>query len=120
RQPSSRSCVAGAVETDDQNARVTLETKRLRISAKQRGQFVVKNFDDLLTGYNATKDTFAERFLFYPGDEFSGDLKIDVRFKQRHAHLAQRSVDVRLTDNAVPAEVLENVLKLIAELRKHE
>ena len=47
------------------------------------------------------------------------DLEIDIRFEQREAHLPQRVVDVRLADRAVTAQVLEDVLKFIAELRKH-
>jgi hypothetical protein len=98
---------------------VVFEAKRLCIAAEQRGQFVVKDFYDLLTGRNAAKHSFAERFLFYAANEFSGDLKIDVGFKQCQAHVAQCSVDVRLADNAVPTEFFENLLKLIAELWKH-
>ena len=68
--------------------------KRLRIPAEQRNQFAMKNFYNLLTGRNAAKHSFTERFLFYAGNEFSGDLKINIRFKQRHAHLPQGDVDV--------------------------
>ena len=63
---------------------------------------------------------FAKRFLFYARNKFSGDLKIDICFEQRHPNLAQRSVDVRFADNAVPTEVFENLLKFVAKLRKHE
>jgi hypothetical protein len=80
----------------------------------------VENFYDLLTGRNAAKHTFAKRVLLYAGNEFSGDLKINIRFEQRHPNLAQRSVDVRLADNAVSTEVFENLLKFVAKLRKHK
>ena len=80
----------------------------------------MKNFYDLLTWRNAAKYSFSERFLFYPGNEFSSDLKINIRFKQRHANLTQCSVDIRLADNAVSTEVFENLLKFVAKLRKHE
>src|SRR5438552_18456321 len=90
--------------------------KRLRIPAEQRNQFAMKNFYDLLTRRNAAKHSFAERFLFYAGNEFSGDLKIDVGFKQCHANVAQCSVDVRFADNPVPTEFFENLLKLVAKL----
>src|SRR5438309_3166219 len=93
--------------------------KRLRIPAEQRNQFAMKNFYNLLAGRNAAKYSFAERFLLYAGNEFSGDLKINVRFKQRHANLTQCSVDVRLADNAVSTEIFENLLKFVVKLRKH-
>jgi hypothetical protein len=54
----------------------------------------MNNFYDLLTGRNAAKHSFTERFLFYAGNEFPGDLKINIRFKERHAYLPQRGVDV--------------------------
>ena len=79
----------------------------------------MKNFYDLLTRRNAAKYTFAKRLFFYASNEFSGDLKINIRFEQRHPNLAQRSVDVRFADNAVSTEVFENLLKLVAKLRKH-
>src|SRR6266404_9894493 len=79
----------------------------------------MKNFYDLLTWRDATKNSFPERLFFYPPDEFSGDLKIYISFEEREAHLTQRSVHVGFADNAVPTQILENLLKLVAELWKH-
>src|SRR5438094_8276909 len=79
----------------------------------------MEDFYDLLTGRDAAENSFAERFFFYPPDEFSGDLKIYIRFEQRQAHLTQRGVHVRVADDATPTQILENSLKLVAELRKH-
>ena len=94
-------------------------TKWLCVAAKQHRQFIVKNFNDLLTRRNAAKHTLTERFFFYASNEFSGDLKINIRFEQRHPNLAQCSIDIRFADNAVSAEVFENLLKFVAKLRKH-
>src|SRR4029077_12031973 len=80
----------------------------------------MEDFYDLLTGRDAAENSFAKRFFFYPPDEFSGDLKIYIRFEQRQAHLTQRGVHVRFADDAVPTQILENFLKLIAELWKHD
>src|SRR4051812_13072356 len=80
----------------------------------------MKDFYDLLTRRNTAKHSFAERFLFYASNEFSGDLKVNICLKQRHANLTQCSVDVRLADNAVSTEVFENLLKSIAKLGKHD
>src|SRR5438128_1861291 len=80
----------------------------------------MKNLYDLLTRRNAANDSFTDRFLFYPGNKFSGDLEIDIRFKQCQAYLPQRSVDVRLADNAVPTKIFENLLKFVAKLWKHD
>ena len=120
RQLGSRGCFARAVKPDDQDACFIFQAKRLCVAAKQHRQFIVKNFHDLLTRRNAAKYTFAKRFLFYASNEFSGDLKVNICLKQRHANLTQCSVDVRLADNAVSTEVFENLLKSIAKLGKHE
>ncbi len=88
--------------------------------AEQSRQLIMKNLNDLLTGRDASQHFLAQRLLFDPRDETLRDLKIDIRFQQREAHLAHRIVDVRLADRAMPAQVLENVLQLIAELRKHK
>ena len=48
----------------------------------------MKNFYDLLTRRNAAKNAFSKRFFFNTCNEFFGDLKIDVGFKQGQPHLA--------------------------------
>src|SRR5437016_1895667 len=66
-----RSCFAGTVQPDDQNSArfAEVESGSCRIAAKQDRQFVVKNFNDLLTGRDAAQNCFAERFFFYSGDK---------------------------------------------------
>ena len=80
----------------------------------------MKNLNDLLPGSDAAKDGFAHRLLFDPANEFFRDLKINVGFEQSQPDLAQSAVDVRLADRPVTAQILEDVLKFIAELRKHK
>src|SRR5437773_8791540 len=79
----------------------------------------MKNFYDLLTWPDAAKNSFPERLFFDLRDESFGDLKIYICFEEREAHLTQRSVHVGFADNAVPTQILENFLKLVAELWKH-
>src|SRR5437899_6987437 len=93
--------------------------KRLGIASEQRSQFVVENFYELLSGRNTANNRFAQRFFLYVRNESSGHLEIDIRFEQRQAHLTQSGVDIRLADNAMPTELLENFLKLVAKLWKH-
>src|SRR5262249_11319061 len=85
---------------------------------EQDRQFVIKNLNDLLAGRNAAQDRFTERVLFNTRDEIFGDLEIDVSIEQREANLPQRGVDVGLADFSVAAKILENLLQLIAQLRK--
>ena len=79
----------------------------------------MKNFNDLLAGRDAAQDFLTQGFFLYARDKVFRDLEIDIRFEQREADLPQRVVNVRLADRAVTSQVLEDVLKFIAELRKH-
>ena len=79
----------------------------------------MKNFYDLLTWSDTAQHGFAEGLLFDAGNEFFRDLKIDIGLEQCQSDVPQRIVDVRFADRAVTAQVLENVLEFIAELRKH-
>src|SRR4029453_7972852 len=80
---------------------------------------IVENFYDLLPGCDAAKHGFPQRLFLYLGNEFLCDLKIDIRFQQREAHLTQRGVDIRFANRAVAAQLFENLLQLVAELWKH-
>src|SRR5437660_5943389 len=91
-----------------------------RIAAEQDRQFIVENLNDLLARRNASEHRFAKRFFFDSGNEFFGDVKIDIGFEQRETDLAQRRIDVLLADFSVTAETLKDLLQLVAQLRKHE
>src|SRR2546421_10055058 len=94
--------------------------ERSGIATEQDRQFVIENLNDLLTGGDAAQDRFAQRLVFHARDEIFRDLKIDIRFEQREPDLAQRGIDVLLADFSATAEILENLLQLIAQLRKHD
>src|SRR5438876_12025363 len=79
----------------------------------------MKNLNDLLTGRDAPQHLLAERFFSDARDEVLGNLKIDIRLEEREPNLPQRIIDVRFADRAVSTQVLEDVLQLVAELRKH-
>ena len=79
----------------------------------------MKYFNDLLPGCDATQHFFAQCLFFDPRDKVLCNLEIDICFEQRETDLAQCIINVRLADRPVTAQILENVLKLIAELGKH-
>ena len=79
----------------------------------------MENLDDLLTGRDRPDDVLAEGLVLDLRDKILRDLKMNVGLEQRHAHLAHRVADVRLGERTVAAQVLENILKLVAELGKH-
>src|SRR4029077_20968944 len=119
RQLGGRSRFAGTIQSNNQNSCRLLKIERRRIAAEQDRQFVMENFDDLLTGRNAAQYFFAKCFRFDAPDKFFRDLKIDISFEQCEANLSQRSVDIFFADFSVTAEILEDPLQLVTQLRKH-
>src|ERR1700736_6578876 len=95
------------------------EIERRGVTAEQDRQFIVENLNDLLTGGNAAEHAFAKRLLFDLGNEFFRDRKINIGLEQREPDLSQRRVDVLFADFSVAAKILEDLLQLIAKLRKH-
>ena len=83
------------------------------IPTQQLGQFIVKDFNDLLPGRDAPQHLLSERPTFNPRDEILGNLKVNVGFEQRQSYLAQCIIDVALRDRAMTPEVFENILKFI-------
>src|ERR1044071_5276110 len=79
----------------------------------------MKNLNDLLARRDTAQDFLTQGFFLYARDKAFCDLEIDIRLEQCKADLPQCVVNVRLADRAVTAQLLENVLKFIAELRKH-
>ena len=116
RELGRGSGLARTVQADDQNARRLFEIERGGVASEECGQLVVKNLHDLLPGRDAPQNFFAQRLLFHARDETLRHLEIDIRFQERQPHLPQGIVDVRLRDRTMPAQVLENILKLVAEL----
>ena len=109
-----RSGLARAVESHQKNARRLFEIQRRRVTTQERRHLVVENLHHLLPGRHTAQHFLAQRFLLHPRDEPLRHLKIDIRLEQRETHLAQRIIDVRLRDRTMPAQVLKNILQLIA------
>jgi hypothetical protein len=54
-----------------------------------------------------------------PGGEILDDGEVHVGLEQRHAHLAQGGIDLRLAEHAAPGEFLEYFLQAIGQGFKH-
>ena len=55
---------------------------------------------DLLSGIERGEDLLPHRLFRNVRDELFGDLQIDVRFQERHAHLAHRRFDFQFREFA--------------------
>ena len=90
-----------------------------RVHALQGDQFVVDDFDDLLSGLDALNHFRAKRPFLHALDEVARDFEIHVSLEQRHAHFAQRVGHVAVSDFSKPAQVFENLLQLVGQAVEH-
>ena len=90
--------LAGALQTAHQkNARRTVGARqRHRLPAHQSGQLLVDNFNDHLRRRQALHHLGPDRPLGHGIGKILGNLIVDVRLQQRHAHLTHRVPHVRL------------------------
>src|SRR3954462_6876313 len=80
----------------------------------------MKYLHDLLTRSHAAQNRFAERLFLDARHEPLRSLEIDIGLEHGQPHLAQGFINVRFADRSVTAQVLEDVLQFVAELRKHD
>ena len=74
------------------------------------------DLDHHLAGRDRLDDGGADRLLAHALDEAADDLKGDVGFQQRAAHLAHRGVDVLLGQRAASRQPIENATKLFRQI----
>src|SRR5690606_1518112 len=58
--------------------------------------------------------------LLDPPGELAGDVEVDVGLEQRHAHLAQRRLDVGLGQAAAAAQAIEHGLESVTQALEHD
>ena len=77
-------------------------------AAHQRGQLLVDDLDDLLPRRETVQNVLPHGLFADAGHKVLDDFVADVRFQQRHAHLAHGQADILLADAALAAQVLEH------------
>ena len=115
RELGGRGRLARALQPghQDHRRRTRREFDLLGLAAHQRGQLVVDDLDDLLTGVELADHVGAERPLLDRVGEALDDLEVDVSLQQREPDLTHGAVDVGLGQRAVAAHVGERRLKLL-------
>ena len=88
-------------------------------AAEQLDQLVVHDLDDLLARRERLEHVLPDGLLADAVDEALDDLEVDVGLEQRHAHLAQRLLDVVLGQPAAAAEPVEDGLQSRAQGVEH-
>ena len=87
--------------------------------AEHRGQLLVHDLDDLLAGIEAVEHIAAHRALAHARHEVLDHAEVDVGLEQREAHLAQRSIDVRLGYPAAAGQLAEDAAESFREIVEH-
>ena len=111
---------AGALQADDHpDRRRPRSEQRLGVLAEHGGELVANDLDDLLVGRKLQHDFGADRFLANVGEQFVGDVDVDVAFEQGFANFGQRGVQVLFGELALAAKILKGALKFFGEVFKH-
>ena len=96
-----------------------IEVERGGVASEQRGDLVVENFDDPLSGLDAAEDGFTEGLFFDPGDEVLCDGELDIGLEEGEAHFAEGVRDVLLGYFPVSAKFFKGFLKVVGEIGEH-
>ena len=93
--------------------RLSRQVKHLVLFAHRRNQFITNDFDELLTRGQALVNFMTNRLLFYAVDKITNNRQRDVCFQQRHAHFAQRFLDVLFSKASAAADVAQRARQTI-------
>jgi hypothetical protein len=72
-----------------------------------------------MTGLHAFLDFRANRPFFHPFDEVFHDRQGDIRFEQRHSHLAHGGINVFFRQFTDTPQLVERVLQALTQIFKH-
>jgi hypothetical protein len=108
------------MQTDHHNATgIAAESQAGIGRTEQVDQFIMDDFDDLLSWMNALDDLLAEGFDFDLLDKIPGHLEINIRVQERHADIAQGIGHIGLRDFPQSAKVAEGILQFLAQGIEH-
>ena len=101
------------MQADHQDARgIGVEVQAGVLGTEQIDEFVVNEFDDLLSGLDALDDFRAEGLGFDALNEIAGHLEIHVCFQQGHADFAQGVGNIALRNLPHAPQIAKGILEL--------
>ncbi len=77
------------------------------------------DLDELLAGRDGAERGHARRLLLDTFEELARQLEVDVGLEQHAPDLAQPFLDVRIGQDATPAEPRENGVEFLAQFIEH-
>ena len=100
----------------DDGLALVLDVQAGRLAAAHQGnQLFVDDLDHLLGRGQALHDLLTHSALGHLRAEVLGDLIVDIRFQQCHAHLAHGGLDICLGQLAVTAQLFEHTGKAVGK-----
>ena len=125
RQPASQLAagrrLARSLQTEHQDdPRPGLRRRQSTLGIAEEGEHLVAHDrDHLLRRRQALENVLVNGLVADPIDERLDDLEIDVRFEQRHADLAQRSLDGLLRQAGLTPQGAEDSLEPVTKRFEH-
>ena len=95
------------------------EIERRRRAAHQRGELALDDADQRLSGRQRADDVLPTAFSRTRGDEILDDRQRDVGLEQRHAHFAQRVLDVGVGEPRFAAQRLDDAAEPLGQIVEH-
>ncbi len=97
-----------------------MKINRLAVGAERGHELVVHDLHDHLARRHRLHHLHADGLLLHAVGEGARDVERDVRFEQRAANFAKRSVDIGLTKSAATGEAVENAAKFFRQVVEHQ
>ena len=121
RELAAEGGLARALQAQDHDGGHTLlgQLQLGGLAAEQGLQLLVDDLDDLLGRIEALEHVLAQRLLPHARHQGPGDAVVDVGLEQRHAHLAQRFLDVLLGQPRLAGQLAHGPFESPGEILEH-
>jgi len=106
----------GTVEAAKEDVSGRVEIDGTLVSAKELGEFVLEDFDDLLAGFDGLQDLGALGFFFDAGDEVLDDAEFDIGLEKGETDIAEGVGNVLFGDFSDTPEVPEGFVEAVSEI----
>ena len=109
-----------ALQADHHDADRRHRIQRQRFGGAQHvDQFVIDDFDDLLTRCHGLQNFSANRARAHTVDKSAHNRQRNIGFQQRFSNIAQRGFDIALGQRAAAAQAVEHRAQIFSQCIKH-
>ena len=91
----------------------------MHLAAQDVHEGIVGYLNNLLSGRKAPEHIGLQGFLTDARYEITRHAEVDIRLKQRHAYLSQRSINIALGQPALVSKATEYTIQLFRQCLEH-